>query len=212
MFNTKSTLQDNEKALRILKIKGPQPISVVASELGLTIEGARFHLLKLERDGLIKSETEVKGRGRPKQIWALTALGNSRFPDTHAVLAANIITMIRETLGEEALDKVIENHEQKMHARYTHEVNGITGLEDRLAKLVEIRSNEGYMAGFEKINEGYLLVENHCPICEAAKSCNGFCNAELNIFKSVLGDEVQIERIEHIVKGGRRCAYIINPN
>lgn len=208
----KNTLPENEKALRVLKTKGPQPISVVAGELGITVEGARFHLLKLEKEGLVESRAEAKGRGRPKQIWSLTASGNSRFPDTHAVLAANIITMIREALGEEALYKVIENHEQRMHARYAHEINGIPGLEERLVKLVEIRSKEGYMAEFERIDDGYLLVENHCPICEAAKVCNGFCNTELSIFKSVLGDEVRIERMEHIVKGGRRCSYIIYPN
>ena len=54
-----------------------------------------------------------------------------------------------------------------------------------------------------------LLVENHCPICAAATACQGFCRAELEVFRSVLGPDVTVERVDHIVAGGRRCSYTI---
>jgi predicted ArsR family transcriptional regulator len=54
-----------------------------------------------------------------------------------------------------------------------------------------------------------LLVENHCPICAAAATCQGFCRSELEVFQDVLGPSVAIERIEHILAGARRCAYRI---
>ena len=53
----------------------------------------------------------------------------------------------------------------------------------------------------------FLLVENHCPICAAATACQGFCISELDLFRSVLGPGVDVERTEHIVAGDRRCAY-----
>jgi predicted ArsR family transcriptional regulator len=52
-----------------------------------------------------------------------------------------------------------------------------------------------------------LLVENHCPICVAATACLGLCGAELEVFRKVLGREVEVERTEHIISGARRCAY-----
>ena len=56
---------------------------------------------------------------------------------------------------------------------------------------------------------GFTLVENHCPICAAATACQGFCRAELEVFRSVLGDDVTVERTDHILAGARRCAYRI---
>ena len=205
----KTTFPDNEKALWILKKRGPQPLSVIAEELGVTTEGARFHLIKLEKDDLVQSRPVAEGRGRPKQIWSLTDKGNTRFPDSHANLTANLISMMRETLGENAIEQVIEKHEQTVLSRYSSEIEVGDDLETRIAKLAEIRTREGYMAEYEKKDNGYLLIENHCPICVAAKACQGFCRAELNIFQSVLGENIQIERVEHIIQGERRCAYHI---
>ena len=57
----------------------------------------------------------------------------------------------------------------------------------------------------------YLLVENHCPICAAATECQGLCRAELDIFRSVLGGDVEVTRVDHILSGARRCAYRVTP-
>ena len=57
--------------------------------------------------------------------------------------------------------------------------------------------------------DGYVLVENHCPICVAATACQGFCRAEQETFREVLGPDVSVERIEHITAGDRRCVYHI---
>ncbi|MNY53240.1 hypothetical protein D3C86_1889790 [compost metagenome] len=89
------------------------------------------------------------------------------------------------------------------------ELEPLSSLEDRIAGLVEIRSREGYMAEYIRDEAGYLLIENHCPICAAATSCQGFCTGELNVFKQVLGSKVEINRINHILSGDRRCAYRI---
>jgi predicted ArsR family transcriptional regulator len=77
----------------------------------------------------------------------------------------------------------------------------------KVARLAEARTREGYLAECRTEGDGYLLVENHCPICVAATTCQGFCRAELDTFREVLGPEATVERTEHIVQGDRRCAY-----
>ena len=57
----------------------------------------------------------------------------------------------------------------------------------------------------------FLLAENHCPICIAARACQGFCRSELEVFKAALGPEATVERTDHIIAGARRCAYRIAP-
>lgn len=205
----KIKLPDNERAIWILKTKGPQPLNILAQEMNVTTEGARFQLLKLASDGLVYSTTESKGRGRPQQIWSLTALGNSRFPDTHAELTVKLIQKTREILGEEALQTIIDANGQEGKLRYNNAVEGISDLETKIKTLANLRDQEGYMAGYVKDEEGFLLIENHCPICAAATICQGFCKSELKTFQSVLGDDVKINRVDHILAGARRCAYRI---
>ena len=68
------------------------------------------------------------------------------------------------------------------------------------------------MARVETESRGvYLLIENHCPICDAASTCQGLCAAEMSLFEQVLGD-VHIERTEHMLGDGRRCVYRVSLN
>ena len=205
-----NNISDNEKAVSILKTKGEQTIKEIANERGVTTEGARFQLLKLSNEGLIKSESRSKGRGRPQQVWSLTAKGHARFPDTHSGLTVKLIEKIKQNLGEEALNEIIYAAGQDNILRYKDQINADDSLEDKLTKLAAIRTSEGYMARFEKDEDGsFMLIENHCPICEAAKTCQGFCKSELKTFKTILGENVQIKRVHHILEGARRCAYKI---
>lgn len=205
----KNNLAGNDRVIWMLKTRGPQPLTAIATEMKVTTEGARFQLLKLANEGLVESVTESKGRGRPQQIWSLTSAGQARFPDTHAELTVKLIRTIRETLGQKALDTIIEANGQSGVDKYLQELKGIQGLENKVAQLAGIRDREGYMAEYEKDGEGYLLVENHCPICAAATECQNFCLSELNTFRTVLGENVMIKRVDHILSGSRRCAYRI---
>ena len=66
------------------------------------------------------------------------------------------------------------------------------------------------MAQLEELPaEGYLLIEDHCPICAAAIACQGFCSIELEVFRGLLDDGWQIERQDHLLSGARRCTYRI---
>lgn len=202
-----------DRILLHLKTRGPQTAADLGAALGSTGENARQQLVKLATDGLVETESVVRGVGRPAQFWRLTDRGHARFPDTHAELTVSLVKSVRDVLGADALDRLIAAREGDMRAAYQAELDGRTGIEARLAGLADIRSREGYMAEWRKAEdgEGWLLIENHCPICAAATACQGFCRAELAIFRAMLGPGCQVERTEHIVHGARRCAYRILP-
>ncbi|ATL47744.1 MarR family transcriptional regulator [Chitinophaga caeni] len=204
-----NNLPEHERALWILKLKGPMPLQPIAGELQVTVEGARFQLLKLAAEGLVVASSVVKGRGRPQQVWSLTDLGQSRFPDTHADLTVRLIEMTREKLGETALQTIIDGHRESAIQKYKSSLASEGSLEEKVKQLARLRFEEGYMAIAEQEGDAFLLIEHHCPICAAAKACQGFCNSELKAFREVLGTGVEIERVAHIIKGDHRCAYRI---
>ncbi len=195
------------RLLTLLKRRGPQSASELGTALGITGEAARQHLVKLASDGLVAASSEARGVGRPVQLWALTEAGNARFPDTHAELTAQLLGMIRSELGEEALERLIAARAAQSAAGYEAALQGAADLKERVERLAAARTREGYMAECHDDGNDLLLVENHCPICTAATACQGFCRAELGLFRRLLGEDVSVEREEHIVSGDRRCAY-----
>jgi predicted ArsR family transcriptional regulator len=200
-----------DRLLFLLKTRGPQTAVDLGTRLQITSEAARQQLLRLSAEGMVYAKSEVRGVGRPVQVYHLSPAAQGRFPDTHAELTAQLIGEIREVLGEDAMEKLIAVRETGTRKRYDALLSGEQSLPRKIARLAEIRNNEGYMANWEKEKgESYLLVENHCPICAAASACTGFCRSEKAIFEHVLGRNVQVERVEHLLAGARRCAYRIS--
>jgi predicted ArsR family transcriptional regulator len=198
------------RVLHALKSAGPQTAEAIGRKLAMTAVGARQHLLRLQTDGLVAAVDQSEGVGRPKRIWSLTDAGNARFPDNHAGLTLELITAIRKTGGEKMLDAVIEAREKSALQTYRRALEPAASLKEKVKRLAKIRSEEGYMASVAAGTGGaLLLVENHCPICVAAKACQGFCRSELALFRETLGDDVSVQRDEHIVAGARRCVYRI---
>lgn len=198
-----------DKFLQLLKTKGPQSAAMLAAALRMTNEGARLQLLKLAEEGLVVSATNSRGVGRPVQIWDLTPLGHAHFPDTHVELTVQLLETIRKELGESALEKVVAAREFQQQEKYMNAMEGVTGLEQRLARFAEIRSSEGYLAEWKEEDGGYTFIENHCPICCAATSCVNICKSELKTFQTLMGDDVEVKRVDHIIAGDRRCVYKI---
>jgi predicted ArsR family transcriptional regulator len=198
-----------ERLLYQLKSRGPQPAAALAGAIAITPMGAHKQLQALQGQGLVSAHDEAAGPGRPRRVWTLTPAGHARFPDRHGELAVQLIRQAAAVLGPGAVDRLIAAREQEQLAGYEAALARLSTLGGRVRRLAELRSREGYMARAEKQGKGWLLVEDHCPICAAAATCQGLCRSELQIFARCLGEGVQVERVEHILSGGRRCAYRI---
>lgn len=171
----------------------------------------KLQLYDLASEGLVHADSAPSSRGRPRKLWGLTAAADRLFPDSHAMLSRDILVGIRKALGDKALDRVLEVRATEQLDRYAQELAPCRTLGAKVARLAELRSEEGYMACVEKIGNSIRLVENHCPICAAAKECVKLCQGELELFQKALGESVVVERTEHIVSGARRCTYTIEP-
>jgi predicted ArsR family transcriptional regulator len=202
--------RSQDRILFHLKTRGSQTAADVGLRLDMTSAGARQHLCKLETAGLVESEDQRQGRGRPRKYWRLAQRGHDRFPDRHSDLTLDLLRSMRDVFGDRGLEKLIEHRERASIVDYRKLIGGRRSLHQKLAALAEIRSREGYMASIDEDTQGsFLFVENHCPICAAAATCQGLCRSELAIFRAVLGTDVTVERTDHILAGARRCAYRI---
>ncbi|QQU02262.1 iron-sulfur cluster biosynthesis transcriptional regulator SufR [Myroides odoratus] len=199
-----------DRILMQLKMRGEVIAADLADQLEITKEGARLQLQKLLKEGLVSAVFKSEGVGRPIAYYSLTDQGVAKFPDTHAQVTVEMIEAVRKLFGENALDLLITDREKKVYQHYETVIGQPNSIEELLNRLVNIRTQEGYMAEWQKEEDGtYIFIENHCPICAAATVCQGFCRSELNNFRQLMGSDFQVERIQYIISGAHRCTYRI---
>jgi len=211
---TQETAVRTRRAIvQLLKQEGRLDAETLAARLGITAMAVRQHLYALQDEQLVTYQEESRPMGRPAKLWQLTAAADRFFPDGYAELTLSLLNSVKQAFGEAGLNHLLEVRSQQQLESYSQQMKGKRSLKQRLNKLVEIRTNEGYMAEVQTQADGsLLLIENHCPVCAAATACTGLCAKELEVFQSILGDDTTIERVEHIIAGERRCAYQIIPH
>jgi len=197
----------------LLKRAGPISADSAAEKLGITAMAVRQHLYAMEAEGEARYVAEARPRGRPVKLWRATEGVNVHFADSHSSLAADLIVQMKKAFGEAGVDRLLKLRNAELEKAYRTKTDRAPSLRAKLDALARIRSAEGYMADVRRDPETgeWLFVENHCPICSAARLCTGLCREELALFNRVLGKDVRVERVSHILAGAGRCAYRVTP-
>ena len=195
--------------LQRLKTRGPQSVKILSKHLDITTMGVRQHLNELAARGLVTTTADNhQTRGRPAHYWQLTDTGHRQFPDAHDKACVTLITRVRDQFGDEALQKIILGNQDADLNRYRKALQQTeSDLASQLSKLAELRSEEGFMAEVRLIPNGWLLIQNHCPVYNAAQSSRHYCHSELRLLSTLLAGRATIERTDYLLDGARRCAY-----
>lgn len=202
------------RILELLKSQGALSAKSLSRELGISSVGTRQHLLRLEERGLVSPELPAiagRGVGRPRQNWALTDQAWELFPQQHAQLSVDLVQGVRKLFGDEGLEQLLQQLQQQTLRRYRERLVALGSLEQKVLTLAELRSEDGYMAQahFDSGEKTWILVENHCPINTAARSCQGICRSEQALFQELL--EADVEPVQYLLSGDRRCSWQILP-
>ncbi|PCJ23580.1 MAG: transcriptional regulator [SAR86 cluster bacterium] len=203
--------KSQQAIMQRLKSRGPQSVKILSSQLNMTTMGARQHLTDLKHKGyVLQTQQEKQTRGRPVHLWKLSSKGHGYFPDKHSQITLELIDVIRSTLGNESLENLITVRGEKIQTSYKASLETVqSDLKSQIEHLAMLRSDEGFMAEVRLLPDGWLLIENHCPICLAAEKCQQFCQSELNMFQELLSGKALVSRVDHLLDGDRRCAYKI---
>jgi predicted ArsR family transcriptional regulator len=198
------------RIIEVLKRADSATAHELADQFNTTTTAVRQHLDSLEQSGLVERfEGAILGRGRPAIRWRNTPLTIELFPDRHGELTVELLESIKSSLGEDALQQVLDQRAKEQVASYRQSL-GEASVPVRVRTLADRRSEEGYLA--EVVDDGsgdLVLIEHHCPICIAATTCQGLCRSELEVFQAALGPSVNVTREQHLLSGDTRCAYRI---
>lgn len=198
-----------------LRHDGPSSPEDLATALGLSRTGVLQQLHALEAAGLVAREAVRHGVGRPRHVYDVTEAAQDLFPANYDGLANGLLAAIRSLGGEELVDGVFEERRRLTHERLRQRLAdrlpADAPLIDRAHELAVIQDEQGYLAEAILGADGVLrLVERNCAIHRVSAEHLVACQAELDLFRDLLGTDV--ERESHIAAGDRCCSYRIGPS
>ncbi|MCM1982331.1 iron-sulfur cluster biosynthesis transcriptional regulator SufR [Lyngbya confervoides] len=207
-----STKQD---ILNYLLRQGRATANDLATALAVSPQAIRRHLKDLEGEGLLEFELVQEGMGRPQHTYRLSKAGRDRLPDRHDEFALDLLDTLAETVGPDQMQTILRKQWERKALEYQQKL-GKGPLAERVAELVQLRKNEGYMAEYypqpldadPSQAKEFILTEYNCAIAHVAESFPKVCDHELEMFALALED-CAVERTHWIVNGEHRCGYLI---
>jgi DeoR family transcriptional regulator, suf operon transcriptional repressor len=194
--------------LHYLLKQGQATAQELAEQLGWTQQAIRRHLKDLESEGLILHQSIQTGMGRPNFVYGLSREGRAQFPDRYNDFAVSLLGTLAETVSKDEMKAILQKQWERKAIEYRDRI-GNGSLPDRVAKLVELRRQEGYMAESHAVEPGgFVLTEYNCAISQIAESFPTVCGHELEMFAIALGN-CRVERTHWLVQGEHRCGYLI---
>ena len=184
----------------------------LAEALEISPQAIRRHLKDLEAEGLILHQAVSSGMGRPQHLYRLSDQGKAKFPHRYGEFAVSFLDTLVETVGEEQMGVVLRKQWERKAREYRQRL-GNGSLAQRVARLVQLRQEEGYMAELHQTeNTGngqrFIFSEHNCAISDVAESYPTVCGHELDMFSAILPDCI-VERTQWINNGQHLCGYSI---
>jgi DeoR family suf operon transcriptional repressor len=196
-----------QRILEILKERGEATIEELGEALDLTSVTVRHHLDILRGEGLVEVP-EVRRRatpGRPQYVYILTEAASDFFPKNYGSFASLMIAEIRNRYGPAELDSILQGMAKRIEKDAPGLVDG--RFEERLARVVDLLNARGYIARWEKNDDGYSLRTNNCPYRDVSRDHTEVCLMDMTLISDFLG--LIPERISWTAAGENSCVYHI---
>ena len=188
--------------LAFLKTHGHASLGEIAAHLEVSKQGALRHLEALEADGLATvASAPPHGRGRPENVYQLTAAAGEHFPDGHRELTRELV----EFMSDAQLKHFFERRAARLEAEYAPRLAGLD-FEARVRELAKLASEHGHMAEVVDLAEGGLAIRHcNCPIQDVAARTGLPCVNEQQMYERLLGSSVT--RSTWMAEAANDCTY-----
>ncbi|HEY3162874.1 MAG TPA: helix-turn-helix domain-containing protein [Candidatus Limnocylindrales bacterium] len=196
--------------LERLRREGPATPDQLAHAIGASRTGVLQQLRALEDASFVSRQTVRHGVGRPRHLYDVTPDAQELFPSNYDGLAAGLLAAIGAVGGDSLIEQVFQARRRQIGDRMRRELDDRVGLDaplvERVRALAVIQDELGYLADTLVEPDGTIrLREHNCAILQVATGQRSACDAELDLFREVLGAEVVRET--HIASGDRCCSY-----
>jgi predicted ArsR family transcriptional regulator len=181
-------------------------INELAETVGINPISVRHHLTNLQVEGLVSTEEERHGVGRPRLVYFLTEAGTERFPTRYLRLTTRLLDQLKSTMPEPMVSRLFSQMASHMADNYTNQMQGLS-MEERLNLTKTLLAEEGFNVEWEKTGTKYQIHEITCPYLRIGQSHPEVCTVDQILISRMLA--VPAEKVQCILSGDAHCTYVV---
>lgn len=196
---------------RILQTLHRQPrrtINELAEAVGINPISVRHHLTNLQVEGLVVSEEERHGVGRPRLVYILTEDGMEKFPTRYLRLTTRLLAQMKETMPAPVVSNLFNQIAEDLASDYADQMQGLS-MEERLDFVKSLLAEEGFTVEWEKKGEQYQIHEITCPYYQIGVNHPEVCTVDQTLISKMLA--VPAEKVQCVLNGSTHCTYVVQP-
>lgn len=197
-----------DKILQTLLKKPKSTINDLAEAVGINPISVRHHLTNLQMEGLVESQEERHGVGRPRLVYLLTNDGMERFPTRYLRLTTRLITQMKESMPGPMISKLFGQIADDLVSEYAHDIKGLS-MEARLDFVKELLAQEGFTVDWEKKGGQYHIHEISCPYYQIGVAHPEVCTVDQTLISKMLA--LPVNKVQCILNGAAHCTYVVQP-
>ena len=170
--------------------------------LGVTRTAVRMRLERLRAAGLLRCRTGTSQRGRPRQIYHITAGGLHALGEDYRELAVVFWEVITGTEDEQIRAEILDRIRDRLADRFRRKLTECETVDEQLDQLAAEMKSSGFNIESDHSLELPILRETNCPFPMLADVDETICQVERQVLEQVLGAEVQFR---HRCRDGHHC-------
>src|SRR4030067_74980 len=203
-----ATKNTRERVLQTLLRKHRCTINELAEAGGINPISVRHHIAKLQADGLLTSEEERHGVGRPRQNYFLTEAGLEHFPTRYMRLTVRVIKQLKEHLPSVIVGQLFTEMAADMVQDYANHAR-LHGMdtEQRLELVKSLLREEGFDIEWVRQGDEYHIREISCPYLHVGQNHPEICWVDQTLISTVLN--LPAEKVKCVLDGDNYCTYVV---
>lgn len=210
----KSIITNGKKSTRdvilhAIKLSPPATIEELAVAADISPVTVRHHLNSLQADGLLEVETVRRKVGRPYYVYTLSEQGQELFPQRYFSLTNRLLDELKSRLPENVVNDIFIGVVKSLIDDHRNEFEALS-FEDRLNYVIELLAEEGFLARWERTDEGYQIIEYSCPYISVGQKHQEVCTFDKELMLTVL--DVPIQQHSCMLNGDDCCHFSLAPD
>ena len=194
-----------QRILHIIQQRGRATVADLAEALGMAPVSVRHHLDILQGDGLIRVDgvRRRRGAGRPQHVYSLTPEAYDVFPKNYEELLHWLLTELEARMSDQEVETLLFHIARDMANLLPPQAH--LTPEERMDHIVTFLNERGYMATWEKEEEGIAVIVANCPYAGLVQEHGRLCHLDQYLLQLLLQAD-EAARLESSIRdGAHRC-------
>lgn len=183
----------DREILEHLHRTGGAEVGQLCELLGVTRNSIRQRMSRLEASQLVSVEKRSQTRGRPKNVYRVTADGLHSLGEDYRELAVALWESIVGLDDSAVKDQLIEEIQNRLASRFRRRLAESSSIEENLDQLADEMKASGFNVESDHSSALPILRENNCPFPMLADVDETICQVERRVLEDVLGAPVEFK-------------------